>query len=127
MTTFRRRALALFWTLAALAPLACGEGSGLIGTMTDTTGLGGLTNPLLASVQVNSTAFTPSLVNLGVGGAVVWVWADTTSLHDVTFNNPLLSSPTKSSGTHSVVFDTRGTFNYACTVHPGMTGSVVVR
>ena len=114
--------------LTALSVAACGEGSGLIGTMTtDTTGgLGGTTNPLLASVQVNSNSFSPNLVNLARGGTVVWLWADTTSLHDVTFNDPVLSSATKNSGSHSVTFQNSGTFNYICTVHPGMTGSIVV-
>jgi plastocyanin len=116
-------------TLIALAVIACGEGSGLIGTMTtDTTGGlgGGTTNQLLASVQVNTNTFTPNLVNLARNGTVVWLWADTTSLHDVTFSDPLISSATKNSGSHTVTFQTQGTFNYHCTVHPGMTGSIVV-
>jgi len=122
----RRAALLLSCTLAAFAVFACGEGSGMIGVMTtDTTG--GSSGQLQATVQVTSNAFTPSLVNLRSGGIVTWVWADTTSQHNVTFNDPLLSSQTQSSGLHSVVFQTVGTFNYACTVHPGMTGSIVVR
>ena len=121
-----RGALLLGAVLTAPALLACGEGSGLIGVMrTDTTGSG--SGQLQATVQVTSTAFTPSLVNLRSGGVVTWVWADTTAQHNVTFNNSLLSSQTQSSGLHSVVFQTVGTFNYACTVHPGMAGSIVVR
>jgi len=112
--------------LTALTVLGCGEGSGLIGVMTtDTTGSG--TGQLQATVQVTSNAFSPTLVNLRRGGIVTWVWTDTTSQHNVTFNDPLLSSQTLSSGVHSVVFQTAGTFNYVCTVHTGMTGSIVVR
>jgi plastocyanin len=112
------------WFLVAL--LGCGQGSGLIGVMrTDTTGTG--TGSLLATVQVQSNAFSPVIVNLRQNGVVTWVWTDTTSQHNVTFNDPLLSSQTQSSGTHSVAFQTLGTFNYACTVHPGMAGSIVVR
>ena len=92
---------------------------------TDTTGTG--SGQLQATVQVTSNAFTPSLVNLRSGGVVTWVWVDTTSQHNVTFNDPLLSSQTLSSGLYSVVFQSVGTFNYVCTVHPGMTGSIVVR
>jgi plastocyanin len=111
---------------AALMLVACGEGSGLIGVMrTDTTGSG--SGQLQATVQVASNAFSPVLVNLRRGGIVTWVWADSSSQHNVTFNNSLLSSATLSSGLHSVVFQTVGTFNYACTVHPGSTGSIVVR
>lgn len=120
-----RDAVLVSAALTALT-LACGEGSGLIGVMrTDTTGSG--SGQLLATVQVTSNTFTPTLVNLRSGGLVTWVWSDTTSQHNVTFNNSLLSSQTQSSGLHSVVFQTVGTFNYACTVHPGMTGSIVVR
>jgi plastocyanin len=126
MVQFPSRAARLFWALSALAPLACGQGSGLIGVMT-TDSLGGATNQLLASVQVNGSSFSPSLVNLRRGGTVVWLWADTTALHDVTFNDPLLSSNIKNSGTHTVVFSGAGTFNYVCTQHPGATGSIIVR
>lgn len=121
-----RSARLLGTALTALTLLACGEGSGLIGVMrTDTTGSG--SGQLQATVQVTTNGFTPSLVNLRSGGIVTWVWADTTSQHNVTFNNSLLSSQTQSSGFHSVVFQTVGTFNYACTTHPGQTGSIVVR
>ena len=113
-------------TLAAFAVLACGEGSGMIGVMTtDTTGGG--SGQLQATVQVTSNAFTPSLVNLRSGGIVTWVWVDTTSQHSVTFNDPLLSSQELSNGLYSVVFQNAGTYNYVCTVHSGMTGSIVVR
>ena len=121
-----RAALLLGCTLAAVAVLACGEGSGMIGVMrTDTTASG--SGQLQATVQVTSNAFTPSLVNLRSGGIVTWVWTDTTSQHNVTFNDPLLSSQTLPSGFFTVVFQSVGTFNYVCTVHSGMTGSIVVR
>lgn len=117
----RRDCLVILFAL-----VGCGEGSGLIGTMTtDTTGSG--SGQLFATVQVQNNAFSPVLVNLAQAGIVTWVWSDTTSQHNVTFNDPLLSSQTQNSGTHSVVFQTLGTFNYACTVHPGMAGSIVVR
>src|ERR1700752_5134816 len=120
----RGAALLLGCTLAA-SILACGEGSGMIGVMrTDTTSSAG---QLPATVQVTRNAFSPVSVNLRSGGIVTWVWVDPPSQHNVTFNDPLLSSQTLSSGLHSVVFQTVGTFNYACTVHPGMAGSIVVR
>jgi len=121
-----RDAVLLSTALTALTLLACGEGSGMIGVMTtDTTGSG--SGQLQSTVQVTSNAFTPALVNLRSGGIVTWVWVDTTSQHNVTFNDPLLSSQTLSTGLHSVVFQSAGTFNYVCTVHSGMTGSIVVR
>lgn len=129
MTGLPKRVVGLFGMLTAVAVVACGEGSGMIGVMrNDTTGGlgGGTTNQLLASVEVNSNSFAPNLVNLARGGTVVWLWADTASSHNVTFNDPLLSSATKSSGSHTITFQSSGTFNYACTVHPGMTGSIVV-
>lgn len=127
MRQLPRRAPLLFGTaLAACALLACGEGSGMIGVnRTDTTGTG--SGQLQATVQVTSNAFSPVIVNLRTGGIVTWIWTDTTSQHNVTFNDPLLSSQTLTTGSHSVVFQSVGTFNYACTVHPGMAGSIVVR
>ena len=122
----RRRGIALLCALPLLTSLACGEGSGMIGVMTrDTTGRS--SGELLATVQVSNNAFSPVLVNLRRDGVVTWVWTLGATDHNVTFSDPLLSSSTLSSGTHSVTFSTAGTFNYACTVHPGMAGSIVVR
>jgi len=118
----------LFLTLALSA---CeGRVNPLIGIITDTTGSntgGGNNPPAVASVLIVDNEFQPTLSIIRSGGVVVWVWAQGATQHNVTFDDAARSSRTQSEGTHSVTFPDTGTFNYHCTIHVTMTGSVVVR
>ncbi len=135
MRTGLRFALAL----AALAPLAltaCGGGSG----PTEYTS----SNPPPTQPPQGSTAnavtvlnnrFEPAAITVNVGTTVTWTWdscnddgyGNSTCLsHNVTFDGAS-SSGARSSGSWSRVFDTAGTFNYRCSLHASMTGSVTVR
>jgi plastocyanin len=124
-----RKAAGPFLVVLVLAVYACeGRAFPIIGTMTDSTVTGG-TILSSATVRIVDNAYQPNLVNLQQNGLVVWVWDTTATLHNVTFDDPVLaaqSSQTVSRGTHTVVFPTVGTFDYHCTIHTEMTGSIVV-
>ena len=81
------------------------------------------------SATVNATAglaFSPSSVDIAVGGIVTWIFAIT---HNVTFSlvtGAPSDIPDTGSGSASATFHIAGTFNYQCTIHPGMTGVVIV-
>jgi plastocyanin len=95
-------------------------------TATDTTGRSNL--PLLSSVLIVDNEYQPPLSLIRTGGAVVWTWgAGVTGQHNVTFDDPNRTSPTQTQGTHTVTFPDTGTFNYHCTIHITMTGTVLVR
>lgn len=106
---------------------ATATASGLAGTpqQTFTT-----TAVIVTTVQVANNSFTPSsLPGIPVGSTVTWEWQGTTSLHNVTFAAALgapADIPNASSGSAQRQFNTAGTFNYQCTNHGGMTGSVTV-
>lgn len=84
--------------------------------------------PSTASVNAtNQNLFTPQTVNIATGGTVSWTFG--TVVHNVFFASAAGAPPNianTSSTTVSRTFGTAGTFNYDCTLHPGMVGSVVV-
>jgi len=55
---------------------------------------------------------------------VVWRWDDGSIGHDVAF--PDFHSKIQTDGDYRHTFEQAGTFAYRCTVHPTMTGKVVV-
>lgn len=69
--------------------------------------------------------FEPATAAVTRGGSVTWSFA---TVHNVTFSGSAAPAniPDKASGTESRAFPNAGTFNYTCTIHPGMNGSVVV-
>ncbi|MDO8211334.1 plastocyanin/azurin family copper-binding protein [Conexibacter sp. CPCC 206217] len=83
-------------------------------------------NAATKTVTLKNIAFNPARVTIKKGDRVTWVWRDADVRHNVT-SSKFKSSSTRSSGTYSVTFGKTGTFAYRCTLHPGMTGSVVVR
>jgi plastocyanin len=94
-----------------------------------TTAAVGLGNVFFESTR-NSTT-NPAVDTVAAGGTVTWTWA-TSSSHSVqsTGSPSFASSSVMSTGgaTYSVTFNTAGTYQYTCSVHPGqMTGRVVVR
>jgi plastocyanin len=77
------------------------------------------------TVTLKDISFKKSVVHIAKGDKVLWVWKDKPSPHNVTFAHR--HSGTKQTGTYTMTFRTAGTFNYECTLHPGMVGKVVVR
>jgi plastocyanin len=78
------------------------------------------------TVVLRNDAFTPRRVTIRRGDRVVWRWRDRGRPHNVT-STAFPSSRTRSRGSHAVTFRRAGRFAYRCTLHPGMTGVVVVR
>lgn len=81
------------------------------------------------TVVLRDIAFKAARVTIHRGDRVRWRWKDGDTSHNVTSRGRtrFKSSATKSSGTYVVRFTRRGTYLYVCTLHPGMTGRVVVR
>jgi amicyanin len=78
-------------------------------------------------VVVDNFSFTPATVSVPVGTTVTWTNHDDIP-HNVvsterTFKSPVLD--TNEAFSHT--FDAAGTFKYYCSLHPRMTGQVVVR
>jgi plastocyanin len=81
-----------------------------------------------AQVTMKDIKFNPSTVNVKAGDTVTWTNDDSVG-HDVTGDGFKSGSAggLSSGDTFKHKFAKAGTFKYACTVHPGMTGEVVVK
>lgn len=79
-----------------------------------------------AEVTAPALQFTPGVVDVSAGGPVTWTLSSIT--HNVTFSDPTAppSIVAFANGSQSRTFPTSGTFNYQCTLHPGMSGTVRV-
>jgi plastocyanin len=80
-----------------------------------------------AEVSMEGIAFEPAELTVAVGDTVTWTNNDSVP-HDVTADSFSSGEPGGMSGgvTFEHTFGEAGTFDYVCTVHPGMEGSVVV-
>lgn len=80
-----------------------------------------------ATVSIANMAFSPVTITIKQGDTVTWTNNDSTA-HTVTSNNGSFDSGSLSKGkTFAHTFDTAGTFEYHCTFHPSMKGTVVVQ
>jgi plastocyanin len=77
--------------------------------------------------ETDALKFGPASVTVSSGGVVQWTNAGSAP-HNVTFDgNPELTSGTMNGGDkYQVKFTRAGQYQYHCTFHPGMDGSVTV-
>ena len=84
-------------------------------------------NPTTHYIDIQGFAYSPSSITINVGDTIVWTNYDSAS-HTVTSNDGTFDSGGISTGsTFSFTFTNAGTFNYYCSPHPNMTGSVTVQ
>jgi plastocyanin len=87
--------------------------------------------PTQRTVAISGVSFSPSTATVAVGGTVTWT-GDGGVAHDITpgANNSAWSATTVPAGATGTVlqasFPTAGSYAYSCTIHSGMTGTIVV-
>jgi plastocyanin len=80
-----------------------------------------------AVVTIQANTFTPSLLTIKVGQSILFDFP--ADQHNVVFaarTGKPADIPTTSAQSVTRAFTTAGTFPFDCTLHPGMSGSVVV-
>src|SRR5574338_253252 len=78
------------------------------------------------------SCYLPHEATVAVGGTVTWVNKDSaahyaTSGKDATADGKFDSGMVMAGGKFSQKFTTAGTYDYFCTVHPWMTGEIIVK
>lgn len=77
------------------------------------------------TVVVRNLRYHPSTVTVDAGDTVTWVFDDGSIPHDVKGDG--FKSPASSDGEWSRTFRTPGSYDYVCSLHPYMKGTVDVR
>lgn len=106
-----RRIVPLLVPLAALLLAGCGGGGG------------GSSSAAPGRVEVVDNTFKPGALTVAVGDTVTWEFKGGAA-HNVTFSD--FRSENQSSGTYTHTFNTAGSFDYKCTIHAGMNGTIKV-
>lgn len=76
-------------------------------------------------VFINNFAFNPAVVDAKIGDTITWTNNDSAA-HDISGNG--FKSPLMSNGqSFSFTFNTAGTYDYICGIHPGMKGAIIVK
>jgi plastocyanin len=77
-------------------------------------------------IEVGDDFFSPANVTVPVNTAVHWTWDASARTHNVTLSDGSGSGDQTGGYVFDKTFGTAGTFSYHCTIHPTMTGTVLV-
>ena len=77
------------------------------------------------AVKIGNFTFGPQEVKVKAGTTVTWTNEDDIP-HTVVSPNGFRSKVMDTDGTYSFTFTTPGTYKYFCSLHPHMTGTIVV-
>lgn len=75
-------------------------------------------------VDMDDNQFVPPVIEVATGTTVTWAFTDGDVAHNVVGDG--FQSDVQSSGTFTHTFQDAGTYDYRCTLHPGMDGRVIV-
>jgi amicyanin len=80
-----------------------------------------------AAVKIDNFSFGPPTLTVPVGATVTWTNRDDIPHTAVSTDGVFKSKVMDTDETFSYTFTKAGTYPYYCTVHPKMTGTVVVQ
>ncbi len=125
-------AVAVITVTLSVLVAACGNGGSSDTTATTAPSSGSSTTTPANSggseveVIMTNRSYDPETVTIKVGDTVMWVNEDAPQ-HDVVADNGEFKSDLFDKGqTFSFTFTQAGTYPYHCSIHPGMTGTVIV-
>ena len=78
-----------------------------------------------AAVKIGNFTFGPQELKVKAGTTITWTNEDDIP-HTVVSPNNFRSKVLDTDGTYTFTFTTPGTYKYFCSLHPHMTGTIVV-
>lgn len=78
------------------------------------------------TVTIDGLKYSPAELTIDVGDTVVWQMASGGMPHDVVANDASFASELMTEGEFSHTFSEAGVYDYHCTPHPPMVGTVTV-
>ncbi len=83
--------------------------------------------PATAEVKIDNFSFGPGTLTVPVGATVTWTNRDDIPHTVVSTEGAFKSKVLDTDEKFSFTFNKAGTFSYFCSIHPKMTGKVVVQ
>lgn len=84
-------------------------------------------SPATVDVKIDNFAFAPQTLTINVGTTVTWTNRDDIPRTVVSTDGVFKSKVRDTDEAFSYTFDKAGTYSYFCSIHPKMTGKVVVQ
>ncbi|HEV7550425.1 MAG TPA: cupredoxin family copper-binding protein [Candidatus Angelobacter sp.] len=79
------------------------------------------------TVKIDSYTFSPGTLNVPAGTTVRWTNHDEIPLNVVSQDKSFKSKAMDTNENFSYTFATPGTYSYFCSIHPRMTGKIIVQ
>lgn len=79
-----------------------------------------------SSITIQNFAFSPANLTIKAGTTVTWTNNDSAP-HSIKSSSFTSSSNLATGQTYQFQFNTPGTFNYSCGIHPMMVGTIIVQ
>ena len=83
--------------------------------------------PKTNAVTIDNFSFAPMQLEIPAGTQVIWINKDDVPHTVVSLDHKFKSRALDTDESFSVTFQTPGTYEYFCSVHPKMTGKIVVK
>jgi plastocyanin len=86
-----------------------------------------ISQPQTYNVNISNYSFNPEKMTINAGDTVVWTNNDSVVHPIVSGSSELQSGQLAQGKTYSHTFSTPGTYNYHCSIHLTMTGTITVQ
>jgi plastocyanin len=83
--------------------------------------------PAGIAVKIENFSFAPGTITVPAGSTVLWTNKDDSPHNVVSEDKSFQSKAMDTDENFSHTFATPGTYSYHCSIHPKMTGQIVVR